>query len=48
MKVEVGRKDRLPHLLATIAVDIKIRRVSFTGKRCCASLADCLTVCLPS
>lgn len=48
MKVEVGRKDRLPHLLATIAVDIKIRRVSFTGKRCRASLADCLTVCLPS
>lgn len=43
-KVEVGRKDRLPHLLATISVGIKRNRFSFTGTRWCAALVDCLTV----
>ncbi len=44
MKVEVGRKDRLPPLLATISVGIKRNRFSFTEARWRAVLADCLTV----
>lgn len=44
LKVEVGRKDRLPHLLATISVGIKRNRFSFTETRWRAALADCLTV----
>lgn len=43
MKVEVGRKDRLPHLLATISAGIKRNRFSFTETRWCVALADCLT-----
>lgn len=44
LKVEVGRKDHLPHLLATISVGIKRNRFSFTETRRCAALAHCLIV----
>lgn len=44
LRVEVGRKDRLPRLLATTSVDIKRHRFSFAETRRCAALADCLSV----
>lgn len=43
LTVEAGRKDRLPHLLATISVGIKRNRFSFTDTRCRAVLVACLT-----
>lgn len=43
LKVEAGRKDRLPHLLATISVGIKRNRFSFTDTRRRVALVACLT-----
>lgn len=42
LKEEVGRKDRLPHLLATISVGIKRNRFSWTETSCCAPLVSCI------
>lgn len=44
LKEEVGRKDRLPHLLATISVGIKRNRFSWTETSCCAPLVSCITL----
>lgn len=42
MKVEVGRKDRLPLLLATISVGSKRNRFSLTETGLCDALTQCL------